>query len=93
MKYIVDGLSKEITLKVWNGKQYSPDFFCDMEIDLGQDEIDEDGNRIVTAERYAEIKDYWQGEVDAANSGNYSEQFGDWREYHAEPEELVLFAN
>lgn len=93
MKYIVNNEEKNITLKAWNGNQYSPDFFSDMEIDLGYDEIDEDGNRIVTAERYAEIVDYWQGEVDAANSGNWSEQFGDWREYHAEPEELVLFVD
>lgn len=93
MKYIVDGQVKEIALKVWYGDQYSPDFFSDMEIDLGQDEIDEDGNRIVTDERYAEIVDYWQSEVDAANSGAWSEQFGDWREYHAEPEELMLFAD
>ena len=93
MKYIVDGQLKEIAMKAWSGTQYSPDFFADMEIDLGQDEIDEDGNRIVTAERYAEIVDYWQSEIDAANNGGWSEQFGDWRESHPEPEELVLFAD
>lgn len=93
MKYNVNGETKEITMKVWNGTQYTPDFFNDMECPGLHDEMDEEGIAIVTAERYAEIVEYWQDECRIANEGGYSEQFGDWREYHPEPEELVLFAD
>lgn len=93
MRYIVNNEAKNVSMKIWDGEQYSPDFFYDMEIDLGYDEINEEGDRIVTPERYAQIVDYWQSEVDAANGGEWSEQFGDWRMYHKEPEEIVLFAD
>ncbi len=93
MKYIVNGKEHEMSMRVWDGQQYSPDFFYEMEIDLGYDKIDDEGRRIVTAKRYREIVDYWQSEVDAANSGEWSEQFGDWREFHAQPEEIVFSAD
>ena len=93
MKYIVNNIEKNITLKVWDGAQYSPDFFYDMEIDMGVDPVNEDGSRVVSEQRYNAIVDYWTSEVETANGGGWSEQFGDWRESHAEPEELVLFAD
>lgn len=89
----VNGKYYEVSLKVWDGNQYSPDFIRDMEIDLGDWKYDEDGVRACTPDEYRSVVEYWQSEVDAANSGAWSEQFGDWREFHAEPQELVLFAD
>ena len=91
MKYNVNDEIKEITMKVWDGSQYSPDFFYDME--THRYNLDEDGIQHISAEEYAEIVNYWREEVETANDGSYSEQFGHWREYHSEPEELALFAD
>ena len=88
MKYEVNGIIKEVAMKVWDGSQYSPDFFYDMEVERYN--MDEDGVQHISAEQYAEMMNYWYDEVECANNGVWSEQFGDWREGHPNPEECIV---
>ncbi len=70
MTLYVNGIEKTITLCPWEGDHWGCDCFNDLECNIA------DGSD-VTAEGYANIVEYWQGEVDAYNSGAWSEQFGD----------------
>lgn len=68
------GEAKTITLKAWDGDNYSCDFFAELETDLI------DGSEISEAE-YAKVVDYWASEVNDHNDGKNTEQFGEYSDY------------
>lgn len=65
------GQIKKLSMRVWNGTQWSVDFFNDAECNI----IDES---TVTQEEYKRIIEYWEDEVQQHNNGKYTEQFGDY---------------
>lgn len=65
------GETKTLTMQVWEGNQWSVDFFSDAECNV------QDGSTVTEA-RYKEIVDYWKSEVSAHNNGQDTEQFGDY---------------
>lgn len=83
---------KEITVRNWNGSGYGPDCFYDLEINFPEnhERIDGGDAYICTSDEYEELKDWWEDEIEAMNSGtqahdmDYSEQ---------KQEDICLFAD
>lgn len=92
MKYRVGKNVQVITIRIWDGQQFTPSIFFDEETWFGS-EKDADGNPIITEDRFEEIVAYWQKEVDKANEGEPTKYFGNWREEHALPLSLFLYAS
>lgn len=67
-----------ITLKTWDGSQWSADMFDDMEdiFAATHDRLPGSDAISATQSEVDDMIDYWKSEVEAANSGKYSEQFG-----------------
>lgn len=62
---------KEITVRNWNGSGYDPDCFYDLEINFPEnhERIDGGDAYICTSDEYEELKDWWEDEIEAMNSG------------------------
>lgn len=83
---------KEITLKVWNGSGYNPDCFYDLEINFPEEHERVDGGEayICTSEEYEGLKEWWEEEVEAMNSGTCAHDM----DYSECPDEnICLFAD
>lgn len=96
MTIIVNGIEKNITMKAWNGSQYSPDVFGDVEPNVHDWQE-------MTEDEFGQLVDFWQDEVESYNNGEYSEQFGERTHTENDPftdepiekvgDELVLFVD
>ena len=91
MKFNVNGTEKEITLKVWNGNQYSYDCFGDVETSLKYPREEGGTALICTEEEYQELVKFWEKECKMYNEDGWSECFGDKPE--GKTDEFVLFAD
>lgn len=69
MKVIVNGVEKKVSMREWEGTQYSCDFFSDVETNVRDCQE-------MTEEEYSDMISYWESEVESFNSGEWSEQFG-----------------
>lgn len=64
-----------VSLKMWNGSDWSCDCFQDLECNFAQDhEVDDEtGDIACTEEELNDLISFWEGEVENVNVGRYSE--------------------
>lgn len=81
MKFIINETRevKNVTLRAWSEDRWGADCFHDMEDTVASVAEWDDPNAawVISAEKFQEMVDYWQDEVDTYNNDGWSEQFGD----------------
>lgn len=96
MRFAINGNEKdirEITLRTWDGNQWSQDQFDDMETNFPSEHVlsEYDFAYVCTEVEYNELVEWWTKYVDDANNHRICDNLDDWTEY-AGPE-LGLFAD
>lgn len=81
MKFIIKETNeaKNVTLRAWGEDRWGADCFHDLEDNVASVAEWDDPNAawVISAEKFQEMVDYWQDEVDTYNNDGWSEQFGD----------------
>lgn len=85
MLFKIKDTGEYIRVALWanyKNEEVSPDCFADFEINIKFTcQKEEGGNAFIIDEsKYYNMIDYWQEEVSAFNSGEFSEQFGEQTE-------------
>ena len=62
---------RKVSLRTWDGKDWSPDFFGDLADDLPRfhcpSDLDDDADTAMTSAEYRELVEWWEEEVRAFN--------------------------